>query len=234
MIVVALDTCFDACSVAVADLVADRLTLLASERQHMSTGHAEAIVPMLDRVMRAAGRRPTTVAHIVVTHGPGTFAGTRVGVAIARALGTATGATTASISSLHAIAEAALQKPGADADARVATAIDARRGQLYVQLVSRQDGPVMAPALLTPREAARLLTEASTPVRVVGSGATALVEAAGRADVTVDADADPLPDARTIVMMTTRLPGGSVTVAPLYLRDADVTLPAGPGAGAPS
>jgi tRNA threonylcarbamoyladenosine biosynthesis protein TsaB len=221
MIVVALDTCFDACSVAVADLVADRLTLLASERQLMSTGHAEAIVPMLDRVMAASGRRPTTIAHVLVTHGPGTFAGTRIGVAVARALRTATQATTSSLSSLEAIGGAVLARPDHGPDHPVAVAIDARRGQLYFQIVSRANGPVSRAMLVTAEEAASQLPPA--PVAVVGNGGAALVAAARRADVAVLADADPLPDARSMVATLTRLPGSSARLTPLYLREADTT-----------
>lgn len=223
MIVVALDTCFDACSVAVADLVADRLTLLASERQLMSTGHAEAIVPMLDRVMAASGRRPTTIAHVLVTHGPGTFAGTRVGVAVARALRTATQATTSSVSSLEAIAGAVLLRPELGPEHPVAVVIDARRGQFYFQIVSRANGALSPAMLVTAEEAANHLPP--EPVAVVGNAGAMLVAAASRRDVTVVADADPLPDARSMVATLTRLPGASVRLSPLYLREADTTRP---------
>ena len=82
MNILAFDTCFDACSVAVRR---DDGAVIA-ERVLMRRGHAEALLPMIERTMQAAGLSFGDLERIAVTHGPGTFTGTRVGMAAALGL----------------------------------------------------------------------------------------------------------------------------------------------------
>jgi tRNA threonylcarbamoyladenosine biosynthesis protein TsaB len=87
MIVLAIDTALDACSAAVLDT--DAPALLASESQPMPRGHAEALMPLIDRVMSAAGIAYLALDRIAVTVGPGSFTGLRVGLSAARGIGLA-------------------------------------------------------------------------------------------------------------------------------------------------
>ncbi len=52
MLILAIDTALDACAAAVLDTDANRLVLKGS--LPMKRGHAEALMPLLDRVMTAA------------------------------------------------------------------------------------------------------------------------------------------------------------------------------------
>ena len=84
----AIDTTFGACSAALRlaphDQAQDTQTI--SRYEAMTTGHAERLVGMIADVLRDAALGFDELNAIAVTVGPGTFTGTRVGVAAARAL----------------------------------------------------------------------------------------------------------------------------------------------------
>jgi tRNA threonylcarbamoyladenosine biosynthesis protein TsaB len=70
--------------------------------------------------------RPEEVTQVVVTNGPGSFTGLRIGVATALGFASALGIPCAGVSSLMAAAYGALNWSGT-----VCAAMDARRGQIY-------------------------------------------------------------------------------------------------------
>ena len=53
MLILAIDTALDACSAGVLDTDAGKL--IAQESQPMKRGHAEALMPLIARVMKASG-----------------------------------------------------------------------------------------------------------------------------------------------------------------------------------
>ena len=55
MLILAIDTALDACAAAVLDTGAGKL--IALESQAMKRGHAEALMPLIARVMKAVRRR---------------------------------------------------------------------------------------------------------------------------------------------------------------------------------
>ena len=83
MRVLAIDTALEACSVAVLDT--ERGDIVAAETLPMTRGHAEALVPLLARVMDKAAVAFSELDRIAVTTGPGSFTGLRVGISAARA-----------------------------------------------------------------------------------------------------------------------------------------------------
>ena len=52
MLILAIDTALDACAAAVLDTAANKL--IAQESQAMKRGHAEALMPLIARVMKAS------------------------------------------------------------------------------------------------------------------------------------------------------------------------------------
>jgi tRNA threonylcarbamoyladenosine biosynthesis protein TsaB len=83
MRILALDTALGATSVAVFDTDGSRI--LAEERLEMARGHAEALVPMVGRVLEKAGLAFQAIDRFASTVGPGSFTGIRIGIAAARA-----------------------------------------------------------------------------------------------------------------------------------------------------
>jgi ribosomal-protein-alanine acetyltransferase len=84
MLILAFDTCLARCAVCLFDSVSG--LALAEEHIDMERGHAEALAPMVQRVLVKAQKQVKDLHRIVVSTGPGTFTGVRIGLSFARAL----------------------------------------------------------------------------------------------------------------------------------------------------
>jgi len=82
MRLLAIDTALGACSAAILDT--NQGGIIASASLPMLRGHAEALMPLIRRVMDEAGTAFRDLDRVVVTTGPGSFTGLRVGIAAAR------------------------------------------------------------------------------------------------------------------------------------------------------
>src|SRR5712691_407430 len=162
-VLLAIETAGSRCSAAVArgDLV------LAAESLVLRHGHAEALLPMIERVMAEAGLSPSQLDAVAAAIGPGGFTGIRVGLAAARGIALAVGARLVGISSFAAVAARVAgpriggpggtlcQGSGGQASGcqTLMVALDSRRADLYVQLFALDAvAPLAAPeALLADR-----------------------------------------------------------------------------------
>jgi tRNA threonylcarbamoyladenosine biosynthesis protein TsaB len=200
--ILVIDTCLAACQVGIVR--AGQLVAGASEP--MERGHQERLAPMAAEVMASAGLSFSDVAKIVVTLGPGSFTGLRVGLAFAKGLHVATGAPLAGIGTLAALA--------ASAEGVAAGVIDARRGLVYFQAF---DGgrPLGEPEIAPIAEAAEALRGAGR-LTLVGPGAALLADALPEAEVVGRA----APDLAALAGLAERAaPAGDPR--PLYLRAPD-------------
>ena len=102
MIVLAIETCFNRCATCLYDSAAG--LVLAGEQQEMERGQAEALAPMVQRVLDKAAVGIESVSRVAVTTGPGTFTGLRIGLSFARAFGLARNIPIIGLDSLRAVA----------------------------------------------------------------------------------------------------------------------------------
>ena len=213
MLVLALDTALGACSVAIGDAQG----ISACRFEAMGTGHAEALMPMIEAVLAEARVAPGQLDRLGVTIGPGSFTGTRIGLAAARAFGRALGIPVIGVTTFEALA---VRMPGRP---RV-VAFDARRGQIYVQFFAADGTPRNDGAALEATDAARHLEEwgVRDPV-LLGSGAAMLGEMTG-----AEISEYVWPDASAFLPLIARAPMPKDMPRPLYLRAPDVTVPATP------
>jgi tRNA threonylcarbamoyladenosine biosynthesis protein TsaB len=98
MRILAIDTALGACAAAVLD--SQRGVILADESIAMMRGHAEALMPLIARVMDAARCEFAELDRVAVTVGPGSFTGLRVGIAAARGIALAAGKPAIGLSTL--------------------------------------------------------------------------------------------------------------------------------------
>jgi tRNA threonylcarbamoyladenosine biosynthesis protein TsaB len=213
--VLAIDTALDACSVCV--LETDTGESLALESIPMARGHAEALVPMIDRVVAASGGGFADLGRVAVTIGPGSFTGLRVAISAGRAVALATGVPCVGVTTLAALAAPVI---AAGVGTLVASAIDARHGAIYFQVFAPAGRTIVTPRIVPIRDAARQL--GSGVVRIVGSGA-ALLASEARAiglDASVE-DVATTPDIRWVARLGFAANPAQATPKPFYLRPPD-------------
>jgi tRNA threonylcarbamoyladenosine biosynthesis protein TsaB len=213
-VVLAFDTAGSACSVAVArdDQV------LAEEHRAMRHGHAEALLPMIGRVMQEAGLSPSDLGLVAVTVGPGGFTGIRAGLAAAHGLALASVARLVGVTSFAAVAA---QVPAADT--RLLVALDSRRADFYVQLFDRFGDPEAEPAAIAPEHLAAWVGDG--PICVAGDAATAVAAVLCERRQT-DIFPRSGPDALGVLAAVRRWPERADPDArALYLRPPDVSFP---------
>src|SRR6266702_8702709 len=148
MLILAIDTALDACAAAVLDTDAGQL--IASESQTMKRGHAEALMPLIARVMKESGVPFSALDRIAATTGPGSFTGLRVGLSAARGIALAAGKPAVGLTTLTAYAAPIVSR---HAERPVISAIDARHDQVYFQVASGDGSPLIKPGV-APIEAA--------------------------------------------------------------------------------
>jgi tRNA threonylcarbamoyladenosine biosynthesis protein TsaB len=197
----AVDTSSAVGSVALYD---DAGNLLGEAEERVSNAHGESLLPMIDRVFRAANARPTDITRWCVGLGPGSFTGTRIAVATVKGIVLATGAEVVGVTSLEAML----------ALAGDVAAVDAIRGEVYVQAKDRE------PACIKPEDFAAWLGS-SGPIALVGEAAKKLV-APGYTHL----DEPKLPHARGVYLAARGRPAMSVdALEPTYVRAPEITYP---------
>jgi tRNA threonylcarbamoyl adenosine modification protein YeaZ len=164
MRVLAIDTALGACSAAVIDT--NHAAVIASETLPMTRGHAEAVMPLIARVMDRAGMEFSQLDRIAVTTGPGSYTGLRVGISAARGIALAAGKPAIGLSTLAGFAAPHIAEGDSSA---VVAAIDARHEHVYLQVFGAGGRTVIAPRIAPLREAVKAAMTA--PARIVGSGA---------------------------------------------------------------
>lgn len=185
----------------------------------MDRGHAEALAPMVEEVMREAGLSFQRLDRLAVTIGPGTFTGQRVGLAFMRGLRSALAKPLLGTTSLAAMAEQARSEAGAS---RAAAIHDARRGEVYFEAV----GILVSARLLTFEEACSALGELGGKIVLAGTAAPRIADAVRARGIETQISDVVAPDAVWIARLAAGMEPGEHPPHPLYLRAPDAKLPA--------
>ncbi|MCC7347660.1 MAG: tRNA (adenosine(37)-N6)-threonylcarbamoyltransferase complex dimerization subunit type 1 TsaB [Variibacter sp.] len=167
MLLLAIDTALAVCAAAVYDSEAD--AVVASESLPMQRGHAEALMPLVARVMDHAGAEFADLDRVAVTVGPGSFTGLRVGIAAARGIALAAAKTAVGVSGLAAYAAPCIAEDLADT---TLAAIDARHDHVYAQVFGG-GGRTLAQAAYVP--VAQAIAMSAGGVHLAGSAAELLL-----------------------------------------------------------
>jgi len=212
MIVLALDTAGVDCAAAVYDSGSD--SVMGEVTETIGRGHAEHLMHVIDEALAKAGTALSAIERVVVTVGPGSFTGIRIGVAAARGFALSLDIPAVGVTTLEVMAAAAgKQNPGKP----VLAAIDAKREEIYLQAFGADGSPLDEARAVTVDEA-RTIVSAFDGI-VTGTAVARL------------SDAPPAerPDAFPIAIVA-RL-GAAKPVSekpkPLYLRGPDARPQAG-------
>jgi tRNA threonylcarbamoyl adenosine modification protein YeaZ len=214
MRILSIDTSCGAASAAVVDAASRQA--LAFRSEPMTRGHAEALGPIVESVMRAADDGFASLGAIAVAVGPGSFTGIRIGLAMARAMALTLEVPIVGVSTLVAFAAPLIdeQRPGV-----VVSAIDARHGAVYFQAFEASGRPLFEPRIASLRDAIRAI--GAGPARMAGNAAGALALEGSRAGLACDASAAAYPDVVAIARIGLASNPRDCPPRPLYVKPPD-------------
>lgn len=229
MKILAIDTAFNACSVAVLDTCKDECysNSIAIER-----GHAEKLVPMVLELLSSSGLEMRDIDKIAVTIGPGAFTGMRVGISTAKAYGLALGKSVIGINSFEAMLETYLAQHDARYDA-YAMILETKRDDYFFCVLDEKGEQIATPQCCSGDHIHAALGDVSGSIILIGDATERFTQEAAQNNYTVIHDYVVIshPDiiriarkAQNIIEKSDSIP----EIVPLYLREADVTLPKKP------
>jgi tRNA threonylcarbamoyladenosine biosynthesis protein TsaB len=222
MLILAIDTALDACAAGVLDTEAGKL--IAQESQPMKRGHAEALMPLIARVIKQSGIGFKALDRIAVTTGPGSFTGLRVGLSAARGIALAADKPVVGLTTLAAYAAPIVSRNG---EQPVISAIDARHDHVYFQVVGGNGTALIRPCV-TPIEEALDASRFGAPY-LVGNAAGILAQR-WKADASppFKVDPQPAPDIAWVAWLGAAVSPNTAPARPFYLRAPDAKPQNGP------
>lgn len=223
MKLLAVDTALGACSAALLDDDG----VLAHDLVAMERGHAEALAPMVQVLMRQGDVRFADLDRLAVTTGPGTFTGQRVGLAFMRGLRVALKRPLIGITTLEPMAAAAMAETGAPF---AAVLHDAKREEVYAGVYTNNQA-LISPVLLPIDHAIAAMTTRlnnSAPVVFAGTAAVQAAERYEQSGGNAIVSRIVHPDAFWVARLALRAPETAEPPKPLYLRPPDARLPQRP------
>jgi len=175
MKILAIDTSTDYLSLAVTD----GGKILGRFHRRIGRNHSSMLIPMIDSLLKKARLKLKDIGGFVVSIGPGSFTGLRIGVATVKGLALATGKPIVAVPTLDAVARNAGRFKGA-----ICPVLDARKNKLYA-CIYESDGKVIK------RRSKYLLVSAQDLLEKIkrydkifflGDGTALLGKKAGKAD----------------------------------------------------
>ena len=215
MLILAIDTALDACAAGVLDTVAGRL--IAQESQAMKRGHAEALMPLIARVIEQSGIAFVALDRIAVTTGPGSFTGLRVGLSAARGIALAANKPVVGLTTLTAYAAPLVSE---NCEHPIISAIDARHDHVYLQAVSGNGSSLIRPRLASIEEA--LGAARFGAPHLIGNAARILADRwPAQALPPFRVDPQPAPDIAWVAWLGAAVSPNTAPARPFYLRAPD-------------
>ena len=185
--------------------------------------HSQAILPMVQELLREAGIKLADCDAIAFGAGPGSFTGVRTACGVAQGLAFGASLPVLPLVTLEAMAEACRAHTGAS---EVVAVLDARMGEVYWAQYRWRDGwqTVCAPALCLPGAVAPLPAPDGGLPAACGNGFAAYADAFAGEPFARQADATILPHARELALLgVAALAAGQGVPAdqaqPIYLRN---------------
>ena len=215
MRVLAIDTALANCAAAVLDDNPEAIRL--TERgEEIGRGHAEMLMSIISEVMAESSTAFNDLDRVVVTIGPGSFTGLRVGLSVARGFGLVLQKPVVGVTTLAAIAHA---HGGAQKEGSLLVALDGKADEVYCQRFSVEGRPIDDASVQTISELAHTLPEGT---RLAGSAAERIAVACGfdKACVLSSCGYPAIGDVARLGVITDPK---SAAPVPLYLRAPDAT-----------
>ena len=215
MLILAIDTALDACSAGVLDTDAGKL--IAQESLAMKRGHAEALMPLIARVIKESGTTFAALDRIAVTTGPGSFTGLRVGLSAARGIGLAANKPVVGLTTLTAYAAPVVSENG---EHPIVSVVDARHDHVYLQVVAGNGTSLVWPRV-APIEEALAASRFGAPYLVGNAAGILAARWPADAPKPVQVHSQPAPDIAWVGWLGAAVNPESAPARPYYLRAPD-------------
>lgn len=213
MNILAIDTSLERCSVALRKRGSGDADTIATET--IGRGHAELLPSMVSEVLLSRSLKPGDIHRIGVVCGPGSFAGLRVGLAMARGMALVNKAELVGVPTLSALARAAVRT---GIDRPIFAVQDARRGEFFVQTFDAEGFETGLPCASSLADLAGLLPKGAV---VTGSGASLVFETYETGSSLELINAIGAPDIEAVIDLVDAAKAPFVTADPIYLRGPD-------------
>ncbi|MGN0919659.1 MAG: tRNA (adenosine(37)-N6)-threonylcarbamoyltransferase complex dimerization subunit type 1 TsaB [Alphaproteobacteria bacterium] len=174
--------------------------------QEMERGQGEALIPMIQELFKGSDFAMKDLTGVAVAVGPGSFTGVRIGIATARAIAMALNIPVYGVTNFEAYSYSLL-KP-------VTVVLDSKRDDYFVQKFDANGVALGAPKIATAKQLKKAL-----PFVAVGSGANQLAGEIGCKVINKIS-----PTAVSVARIALERLNHPMPAAPLYLREADVTV----------
>ncbi|WP_163931917.1 tRNA (adenosine(37)-N6)-threonylcarbamoyltransferase complex dimerization subunit type 1 TsaB [Paraferrimonas sp. SM1919] len=214
--ILAVDTCTELCSVALSHNGEIYHQEFDAPREH-----SQRLLPMVDEILKTQSLKIKDVDVLAFGRGPGSFTGIRICTSMVQGLALGADKPLAPVSTLAAMATEAFEHHDCD---YVATAIDARMGEVYFALYQKKNDQVelvIDEQVISPEQLMQAITLPEGDIIAVGTGFEAYESLF--ADLK-RSEHGRLPKAKYMIPDAQRLiTAGALTdvdnVEPIYLRN---------------
>jgi tRNA threonylcarbamoyladenosine biosynthesis protein TsaB len=137
--------------------------------------HSAEIFPAVSSLLDRFGRKPREIEHIYISIGPGSFTGLRIAVTMAKTMHLANAAKIVTVDTLDVIAANATNylKEKNTAIEKIATILDAKRGQFFIAVYQNKEGQwerILPACLITAPQFLEKFAVAERPIWLLGEG----------------------------------------------------------------
>ncbi len=202
--------------------------LLAKTDFSRAMRHSAEVFPSVRSLLEQFGRKPKEIEHIYISVGPGSFTGLRIAVTMAKAMQLANGTKIVAVDTLDVIAANVIGPE------KIATILDAKRGQFFVSVYQNKRGngqwkKILADCLMTASQFVEQFAGKAEPVWLLGEGLVYYKDAFKADGIKFLDETYWYPKAENVYQLGLRkaLQGefsDALRLQPVYLRRPDVKI----------
>lgn len=197
--ILAIETALDGCGIGV---LCDEETTVSYE--FMTRGQAEVLIPRIQELLKSKNLQLSNLDAVTVTLGPGSFTGSRVGLAAAQGISYA--------ASIPCFGYSTLEIVSLCEEGKVAIGLDSKRGDVFFQMFDREKQPIQEPTILSYEEVEALSENATLLTNISHLNGNSL-----KGEKVVE---------KLLLKAKEDFKAGNIQdnhVSPIYLRDAEVS-----------
>lgn len=205
-----IDSAVTGCNIAIAD----DSDVLAMHQEPITRGHAEFIMPLFQSMLRECQKQPQDISKVIVTVGPGSFTGLRVGLTTAQTMAYALARPVHGITSFQTFS-CAIQH-----DNPRMVVVDTKRDDYYIQMLDGHHEPVSDPMCMLPDDIKSILQHGMT---ITGDGVEKISQ---EIDLScMDVVPQNMIDLNAVTQALINNQLSLIEAKAFYIRDADVSKP---------